>query len=416
VTPGWLFTVTVPIIEADSVNRVLVIGLDAPLTLGEVLQVTEVPDYWTLAILDREQRIMARTPPRPDAIGRVTPASIRHMLEKAQSGTGRSYTLDNRAVQTFFNSARKSGWMVLVGVPQEDFDGAVRRAVTPVFLTGFLVLIGSLLAAWMMGRRFTHQLASIARAAGSYRRGESPQPLATSRIVEIAELQETLSAAFAARVANEQKMVEHLAEKDLLMQESHHRVKNSLQLVRGILNLQGRQAQHPEARLALSQASARILTVADIHQHLYQGLSTVEANVRQYLTDLVRDLGSSTLPAESGRHVTLASDSVVWPSEKLTALGLIAAELITNAVKYGGGDIAVVFKVQPGGSAELVVTDEGQGFAPDIELGSGAGLGSKVITSLVRPPEGDVAIDRNAPGVRVVVTLNDSWRAELRRA
>lgn len=415
VTARWLFTVVTPVIAEGRPPLALVIGLDAALTLGEVLQISDPPSTWALAIIDTEQRIMARKPHLDTAIGQTAHPSIVSLIGTFASGSGAARTIDDVPVQTFFQRTRKGGWMVVVGVRQAEFDAAISNALQPVLIAGFVVLAGSLLLAWMLGRRFNEQLASIASIAASYRRGDGATKPVPSAIAEFNELQATLSAAFAERERYAVQQNRALAEKDLLMQEGHHRVKNSLQLVRGILNLQARQAQHPEAKAALQTASARILTVAVIHQHLYQGVSTAEAQVDQYLADLVRDIGASTLPADSGRVITLSSDKALWPSEKLTALGLIAAELMTNAIKYGAGNINVAFSLHDDGISRLTVEDQGTGFSEDIELGSGSGLGSKVITSLVRPPEGDVMIDRSVPHGRVIVTFNAEWRSQQRR-
>lgn len=415
VTARWLFTVVTPVIAEGRPPLALVIGLDAALTLGEVLQVSDPPPTWTLGIIDGQQRIMARKPHLDPAIGQVAHPSVISLIGSFASGAGAARTSDSIPEQTFFQRTRKGGWVVTVSVTQAEFDAAISNALQPVLIGGFVVLAGSLLLAGMLGRRFNQQLASIAAIAASYRRGDGATKPVPSPIAEFNELQATLSAAFAERERYAVQQTKALAEKDLLMQEGHHRVKNSLQLVRGILNLQARQAQHPEAKAALQTASARILTIADIHQHLYQGVSTAEAQVDQYLADLVRDIGASTLPADSGRVISLTSDKALWPSEKLTALGLIAAELMTNAVKYGAGNIKVAFSLHEDGVTRLTVEDQGAGFSDDVELGAGSGLGSKVITSLVSAPEGDVMIDRTVPHGRVVVTFNSGWRSQERR-
>ncbi len=363
VTPRWLFNITAPIVENGQVSRVLVIGMEAAVHLGDVLAIADAPPSWTLAILDSERRILARRPFSEGAVGQPAHPSTLALLTPAASGSGRAATHDGLPVRTFFHRTRNAPWTVLVGVPEAS-------TTTPSSAPCARAALGPA----GRGGEPAHRLAARAplqRAARPRHRDRAllparraPAPREAGGIVEIAELQNSLIEAVSERQAHERELAKLLAEKDLLMQESHHRVNNSLQLVRGILNLQARQADLPATRDALKEAANRILTVAEIHHHLYQGSSTTEANVRRYLAGLMRDLFSSLLPQDTDRAITLQSADVVWPSEKVTALGLIAAELVTNAVKYGKGDIAVGFELLESGGSRLVVEDQGPGFDP----------------------------------------------------
>jgi two-component system, sensor histidine kinase PdtaS len=219
-----------------------------------------------------------------------------------------------------------------------------------------------------------------------------------------------LKAASDERTRYEQKLKALIAEKDMLMQEVHHRVKNSLQLVLGMLSLQARTTKHPETKEALLEAANRIMTIADVHQHLYQGNSTAHVNVRQYLTDLAHHLCSSLITADCGRHIIVKANDMIWPSEKVTTLGLIVTELVTNAVKYAKGDIHLSLTLADDGNGMLVVEDEGNGFPEGFELGQGSGLGSKLVTSLIRPDEGSISIDREVAFGRVVLIFTAAWQ------
>ncbi len=416
VTSRWLVSIAVPVpVPGDGpVAQVVIIGLDTALLLGEVLGISDIPAGWALALVDDNNIIMARRPHLENVVGMKANESTLRVVGPEKAGSGLAATIDNRSVQTYFQRTERANWVVLVGIPEDDFDQAVRRSVLPVLATGVLVLALSLLLAALMGRRFSEHIGRISGAALAYRERRLVPTTGHSHIAELHELQSALDSASSERASHERAQEQLLAEKDLLMQEVHHRVKNSLQLVRGVLRLQGRQASHPEAKAALEQAAARIMTVADVHQHLYQGLSTAEAHLARYLSDLVADLASSMLPADSGRRIKVMAPDIVWPSEKLTAIGLLVAELVTNAVKYGAGDIEVDLKREGSGAMTLSVTDEGPGFPDDFAFDSGSGLGSRVIVSLVQAPEGEVAIDRSASGARVVVTFNASWRSQER--
>ncbi len=195
-----------------------------------------------------------------------------------------------------------------------------------------------------------------------------------------------------------------LADKDVLMQEVHHRVKNSLQLVQTFLNLQARAAAEPEIRAQLRDAASRVVTVGAVHDRLYRGGSVTEGDAAAYLAGLLEDLQSAVPTDAVGRPMTLQAETLVLPAEQLTRLGLVMTELVTNAIKYGRGKIHVLLRTLPGG-AELTVEDEGNGFAPDFDPANSRGLGMRLIHAMAKSGREALAIDREAGHGRITCRL-----------
>lgn len=412
ITQRWLMTMAVPVSAREGpVRHVLIAGIDTMLQWGEVLANIDLPSEWAAGVVDDAGTITARWPDPLAHVGMKIQENVAAAMARSKDGQGYGTSVDGREVEIFFTKLQRAPWWVVVGVPGAATRAALREAMMPVALTGLALLLASLLLAWFIGRRLTQQFVRVAGAATAFRGGARPGPGQPTRIRELAELKHTLEEASRERDDFEERLRGLIEDKDLLMQEVHHRVKNSLQLVRGVLSLQARGEDDPRAKAALSAAAARILTVADVHQHLYQGHSTAEVHVGRYLEDLVNDLARSLIGAESARRIVVEAPDVIWPSEKLTALGLIMTELITNAVKYGAGLVQVRLSIAQDGAASLIVEDQGKGFPDGYELGQGTGLGSKLITSLVRPQEGSVSVDRLVPYGRVVVQFNASWRS-----
>lgn len=410
VSQRWLLGIVMPLRRDGNIAAVLVVALDTVRLWDEVLASIDRPATWPIALVDETHRVAARQPDGAQFAGRKVHPDAAAVLTDAEFGSGLGQSIDGKPVYVHFHRIRRTPWLVLAGVPRHEVDDAVVQAVLPVMISGLAILLATILAAWMLGRRFTQQLAAIATAASAYRDGAAPTgSLGPSRIAELEELKRTLDSVGAERTRYEEQLKSLLADKDLLMMEVHHRVKNSLQLVRGILSLQARSASHAQAKEALNAAAARILTVADVHQHLYQGSTSAQVDVRRYLEDLAQGLAKSMLDGEPDRSVTVDAPTMEWPAEKLTTLGLIMTELVTNAIKYGSGVVAVQLAVEPD-AVILVVEDGGEGFPPDFKLGEGSGLGSKLITSLVRPQDGSTVIDRNVTHGRVIVTLGADWR------
>ena len=193
-----------------------------------------------------------------------------------------------------------------------------------------------------------------------------------------------------------------LRDKDLLMREVHHRVKNSLQMVRTVLGLQSRTAS-VETREQLELAAARIMSIAAVHQRLYEGGSVSDADARIYLTNLLGDIGEVLGPVAKSRHIVLNCEELSLPADALTPLGLIVSELVTNAIKHGAGTIDVTVKRQQPGLL-ITVDDAGAGFTTDERPHQGFGM--RLVSALAKGRGIDpVKIDRTVPHGRIHVAM-----------
>jgi PAS domain S-box-containing protein len=201
------------------------------------------------------------------------------------------------------------------------------------------------------------------------------------------------------RLEAEREML--LAEKELLMREVHHRVANSLQIVRGLLNLQARGATCEEVQIQLRAASARISTIGILHSRLQKGNSAVEGEVTTYLEGVIADLRMS-LGENYKRPIILEAAEepmMTLKADLLVALGLIAAEAVTNSIKHGEGEIRVCL-IKGDANLHLTVEDEGPGFPPGFDPATdGKGLGMRMIVSLAQARGGKVTVGAPHAGV-----------------
>ena len=209
-------------------------------------------------------------------------------------------------------------------------------------------------------------------------------------------------AAGLARIEAEEIKDGLLRDNDMLMREVHHRVKNSLQLVRTMLGLQSRTASD-ETRAALDSAAARIMSIAAVHHRLYEGGSVEDADASVYLDGLIHDLRKMLVDLDDGRTIHLHAQSVMLTADTLTPLGLIVSELVTNAFKHGFGDVTVTLRSEEG-RLHLVVEDGGPGFPPASE--TKGGLGMRLVTALAKGKGApSVTIDRTVMHGRIVVDI-----------
>lgn len=194
-----------------------------------------------------------------------------------------------------------------------------------------------------------------------------------------------------------------LKEKDLLMQEIHHRVRNSLQLVQTMLHLQARNVPLGPERDRLQDASSRIMTIAAVHRRLHQDGPLEQVDAASYLEQLMTDLGHLIAPNVLQRSIEVDAAPIVISADQMAPIGLIATELVTNAMKYGAGRVLVQLRPWVGG-VTVCVEDEGTGFAEGIDAFGGGSLGMRLVTALARSPDA-VTIDRTVPFGRITVRV-----------
>ncbi|AWN36450.1 histidine kinase dimerization/phosphoacceptor domain -containing protein [Methylobacterium radiodurans] len=197
-----------------------------------------------------------------------------------------------------------------------------------------------------------------------------------------------------------------LAQKDLLTREIDHRVKNSLQIVSSFLQLQRRNIADADARQAFADTSARVMSVARVHDSLYQAETIEEVDLGQTIESLCRDLAGL---AGEGHAVDLTAEAgLMVPYRKAVALSLIATELVTNAFKYGAsgpGTGRVAVEVSAAGlGVKLRVCDDGAGLPDGWDSNPrGTGLGMKLIRAMLDQINARLEV-ANDPGACFTVT------------
>lgn len=192
------------------------------------------------------------------------------------------------------------------------------------------------------------------------------------------------------------------AEKDLLLREVHHRVRNSLQLVNSILQTQAMRASDAGVRQALENAGDRIVTVSQAHRLLYQSRTVTEGDAPDYLSALLRQLGRGLTDGTNVRPIELlAAGPLSLSAEVLPRVGLVVTELVVNAIKHGAGRILVGLASE-GDDILVSVADEGDGFPAGFNPSDRRlSLGFHVIRMLAAPNGVAIGPDRRRVTVRM---------------
>jgi PAS domain S-box-containing protein len=214
-----------------------------------------------------------------------------------------------------------------------------------------------------------------------------------------------------ARIAAQEAVSRSLREKEVLLKEIHHRVKNNLQIISSLLMLQSDQMPSEGARRMLHESVYRVRSMALIHQLFYGGQSLDRVDLAAYARGLAVSLAGVLAPAA---RVDVVAADVTVNVDVAVPIGLILNELLTNAFKYGlpgaagrGHDHAgladvVVEVAVEGDRLALSVLDAGPGLPPDVDVGTAGTLGLQLVRSLTRQLRGQLDI-RRAP--RAGITL-----------
>lgn len=197
-------------------------------------------------------------------------------------------------------------------------------------------------------------------------------------------------------------------EKEALLQEIHHRVKNNLQIIISLLRLQHRRVTDPEGQKVLEQSIGRIKTMSLIHENLYQSENFAETGFKTYLEELMGHI-MSNFEGVSDIKFELKGFNFKLGTEKAIPLALIAHEWVNNIYKHAfpnnKGNV-VINLVEEESSYRMQITDDGVGISKDELMASKTSLGAKIIRSLSR--QIDAALDvyrRKEGGTMLELTL-----------
>jgi two-component sensor histidine kinase len=175
--------------------------------------------------------------------------------------------------------------------------------------------------------------------------------------------------------------------KNAMIQEVHHRVKNNLQTIAGLIRMQARRTESDEARTVLTETQQRILSIAVIHEFLSNESSNI-INVKEVCQKIVTQLQYGVLSAEQNIQFTVSGDKISIPPRQATACSLIMNELLQNAIEHGfahqtQGLIQINLE-DTGDEAIISVVDNGRGVPDDFDVQTNQNLGLQIVRTLVQ--------------------------------
>ncbi|HEX2559165.1 sensor histidine kinase [Phenylobacterium sp.] len=344
---------------------------------------------------------------RGDYISQTTPGAFPDLppdwRARAAEGAYVWYGRDREGERRVYSAAAivSDDIFVILSAPSPSlFSWARLNPLTGLILPLLTFLLAFLAVSAVAERVVVRWIAYLQRIATLYARGRlSVRPVQAERMPsEIRELAETLEDMADAIVGRDASLRDSLAQKDALMREIHHRVKNNLQVISSLLNMQQRALTDPAARAAMSDTRQRITALALIYRALYQSPDLKRVDLRAFLEELTAQLVAGEMLRGPPVRTELDVEPLVIDPDRLAPLALFAVEAITNAQKHAfagrGGELTVHFSVS-GDEALLEIADDGT--APEEALVA-SGVGRTLMTAFARQLRGRSELVQNAAG------------------
>ena len=178
-----------------------------------------------------------------------------------------------------------------------------------------------------------------------------------------------------------------LKEKEMLLREIHHRVKNNLQVISSLLSLQSRYSKDKQAIEMAKESQNRIKAMALIHEKLYRSKDFANVEFNDYIKNLVNDLFASYKVSASRIVLNMDIENISLGIDTAIPTGLIVNELVTNCLKYAftegnDGEVMISLRSLDDDEKELIVSDNGVGLPESLDIKKAESLGLRMITNL----------------------------------
>ena len=201
------------------------------------------------------------------------------------------------------------------------------------------------------------------------------------------------------RIEDEKQLKQALVEKEILLSEIHHRVKNNLAMVSSIFQLQKLNVSNKELENILTDCQNRIKSTAIVHEMLYQNESLSQIELSEYIKCLVKEIGDSY--GDNRAVISVSIPEYKTDLEQAIPFGLIVTELVSNAIKHGfsnkKGEIKVIVVKQDDNSYTLTVEDNGKGLPHDFNLDSESSTGITLVKTFAEQLDGVFEIESHTP-------------------
>jgi two-component sensor histidine kinase len=402
----------VPVLEPGAAFDGAVMATIEVDKLGQLTTEATLPEGTTLVLVDRDGRpVIGSSEADPTTAHSLPqPGILLHQLAlgrpsfdaDGQDGVHRLYAVAPVAADQL---------NVIIGLPTGGQLAWLDAGVLAGMLTPAALMLAAVGALWIGTQRLViRHVGALARSARQWSRGElERRPHLDDAPFELRELAAVFGRMVGRIADREAELKTSVAQKEMLLKEVHHRVKNNLQIVASLLSLRAQAIGNPEIRAALRDVQTRIQALALVHRRLYEHdhLATVE--LADFLAELVELLAAGAAPGDASVQIETDIARLRLPVDVATPLALLVTETVTNALKHAfpsDADGRIVIRLMCDDErAVLTITDDGVGRP---EEAPAEGLGLRLCRMVAKQLGGELEIV-GPPGttVRVAFPLRD---------
>ena len=211
---------------------------------------------------------------------------------------------------------------------------------------------------------------------------------------------------------SKKELLVQMEEKETLLKEVHHRVKNNLQTVSSLLSLQSRNVEEARMKTLLKSTQNRVISMAMVHEMLYMRKDIAHIEYKSYVQELSEYLIRSIKGLDSKVHLKIDIPDIKLGIDTAIPLGLLINEAVTNALKYGfsdeeEGEIYIALKKELDKQYVLNIGDNGVGFPETVNYKNSKSLGLKLIHNLTRQLKGTIQRDNSKKGTNYIIKFKE---------
>jgi two-component sensor histidine kinase len=390
-----------PILGTDGAFRGVLLGTVQVGLVPGMLRSIDMPVGARLYVLDENGAVLGASASLPARFSEVTErARITRTLDEQFTEKG-----EDGITRLFVVSRIETGnFAAVLGVPVHDLTALSQRDVVAQIVGPIAIWIIAVLIVWVATDRLIAQpLRKLTRTARAYSYGDLEARPVDGGTTEIRELAQTFSE-MATRIATrERDLQDAIVKRDGMLREIHHRVKNNLQIVTSLLNLQEKQIA-PESRSAFRDMQTRVRSLALVHRYMYESDELGSVNLGGFLKELATSLQLAYGVPEKQVTVEVIAEPIWDVADRAIPLALLMTEAMTNALRHGfpegrPGHIEVRLNQLEGRRVRFRVHDDGVGLPGELAAGT---LGMTLIRAFARQVGGALDIT-SAGGTTVMV-------------
>ena len=283
-----------------------------------------------------------------------------------------------------------------------------------IVIFGIILLVIGLAITWILSRNITRPLNGLSMAAARIADGNYSSPIELNRSDELGMLANSFNE-MSRKIRNSKDELEKkineveeknflletsLKEKEILLKEVHHRVKNNLQIISSLLNLQSGSINNPEIKEMFKSSQLRIRSIALIHEKLYKTKNLARINLKEYINELVIYLLNLYNTSSAKVKTRLKMEEVSAEIGTTITLGLITSELVTNTIKYAFpgdriGELFIGLSNPKNNDYLLIIKDNGVGIPEDLDIENAHSLGLSIVNTLLSQIKGTIEYIRD---------------------